>query len=49
MDDGLAERLFDAFWKPIVEAGYPWQRAYAELILRVEDIAPALREPEDAR
>lgn len=23
MDDGLAEKLFYAFWKPIVDAGYP--------------------------
>lgn len=31
MDDGLAERLFNAFWKPIVDAGYPPPVTWAAL------------------
>lgn len=31
MDDGLAERLFNAFWAPIVAAGYPPPAKWSEL------------------
>lgn len=31
MDDGLAERMFEAFWKPIVDAGYPPPAKWNEL------------------
>lgn len=31
MDDGLAEKLFNAFWAPIVAAGYPPPAKWDEL------------------
>src|SRR5437868_7126036 len=31
MDDGLGEKLFYAFWKPFIEAGYPPPAKWNEL------------------